>query len=634
MKFSLKRKKKDDDAVPAKQEVAEEAAAPVAVKPAGGGGKEWLFLHAEKLVVGAVVLLLGYMVYSAIGTLKPDARQTPKALEDQVGQITTQVEQAKFPANRYTVPEYDQTASRSLQRIPADAYAFKSLIGDVPLGEAGGKRGVPKIYPVRDLEALGGSGIFFVKEKKDPAAGAPVGGGDRKPLPPGLLDEMVRPPADAKVEGRRWVAINALVPIAEQRSEYDSAFVGRPAFDEDRDQPNYIVATIRRLEITANTVEDQLDWDNQAKSWTLRARYDERNAEKATWAIGSDELIELARPRHVNSALVDPLGPLGKSWKRWAVHSQIPLAPPRPKQAKRPQRDQRVVDARPNTKQEPKDKPAAKDDDPLGDLLGPDEGGEPKPEQPIVEDPKPADPVEEVKEKPVTYQLCRIFDFSVEQGKLYRYQIQLAARNPNRSVEPRFLEIPDSTNTTNLTSEWSKASNTVLVPADVEVFAARILPPDGDENPEPRVVIVCREVDSAGGRAPSGRMKLRRGEIVSGSLTTFEVDARSSVVIKRDDDSINTDFTLLDFGGGETVAENVSAPVQVLVLDENGNLTVRNSATDRGEVSQFQSISGATVKTDFGGQQQPAPKDNGNEGAAKPVGGATKDKDKLFPNGG
>ena len=73
MKFGLKRKKQDDDSAP-----AEDTSAPVAVKPVGGGAKEWLFLNAEKLVVGVVVLLLGYMVYSGIGTLKPNLQQTPQ----------------------------------------------------------------------------------------------------------------------------------------------------------------------------------------------------------------------------------------------------------------------------------------------------------------------------------------------------------------------------------------------------------------------------------------------------------------------------------------------------------------------------------------------------------------------------
>ena len=129
MKFGLKRKKQDDDSA-----AAEDNSAPVAVKPVGGGAKEWLFLNAEKLVVGAGVLLLGYMVYSGIGTLKPNLQQTPQALELQAAQINQQVNEAKFPVDRYNVPPLDQTALQSLQPVPAASYGFKSLIGDIPLG--------------------------------------------------------------------------------------------------------------------------------------------------------------------------------------------------------------------------------------------------------------------------------------------------------------------------------------------------------------------------------------------------------------------------------------------------------------------------------------------------------------------
>ena len=620
MKFGLKRKKQDDDSAP-----AEDTSAPVAVKPVGGGAKEWLFLNAEKLVVGVVVLLLGYMVYSGIGTLKPNLQQTPQALELQAAQINQQVSEAKFPADRYNVPPLDQTAFQSLQPVPVASYGFKSLIGDIPLGEAGGKRGVPKIYPVRDLEALGGSGIFFVTEKKDPAAAVEVGKGERKALPRELLTEMTQPPKDAEVEGRRWVVINALVSMDEQRSEHDSVFVGRPAYDADRDQPKFIIATIRRLELTSDIAGGEPDWGSQAKTWSLRARLDERRSAQQVWAIKVDDRIELAHQRYVNSRLVDPLGPLGKSWKRWAIHSQIPLAPPKAKEPKKTNRNPAV---RPVGGKKPKDKPAAKEDDPLGELLGPGETVKPEPEQPDVEKPQPADSKEDAKEKPVAFQLCRIFDFTVEPGKQYRYQIQLAAHNPNRGVEPRFLEDPKSTDATYLTSDWSKSSNTVLVPADTEVFASSILSSDGDENPEPRVVVVCRKTDNAGGRAPAGRMELRRGEVVGGSLTTFEIDARSSAVIQRADSRIETDFTLLDFVGGQSVSENVLAPVRILVLDENGNLTVRDSATDRGEVSQFRRISGAGPGApDLADQQQP--KGNPKEPAEKPGDGGKDDKDQL-----
>ena len=44
------------------------------------GAKQWIILHVEKIVLVASVVIVGLLIYSAIGTLRPDSKHTPSAL--------------------------------------------------------------------------------------------------------------------------------------------------------------------------------------------------------------------------------------------------------------------------------------------------------------------------------------------------------------------------------------------------------------------------------------------------------------------------------------------------------------------------------------------------------------------------
>jgi hypothetical protein len=614
MKLSLKRKKKDEVADDVKAEAVEEKSAPVAVKPVSSGGKEWLLLHAEKLVCAGVAVLFGLMVYSVIGKFVLNSLHTPDNLKEKVDAVNASVDNSKFPQERYPVPSFADDARRGLTSIPFDGFAFKAVTGE-DIGDDGGKRDDPKLYPPIDLEVKAGSGVFYVKQQNQDLKGIhlPVVQKNNKPLPQGI-DRGVEPPAGALREGRRWVTIIGQIPIAQQHKEYDAVFRNAMAYDAERDQPKYRIAIIQRLEIEPGTPAAQLDW-SKAKTWG-RAELQDKFLERSKWAIEADEVVD---KNFLIAELVDPLGPLGKSWKPWATHSQIPFAPPK-QDAPRPNRiGSRLAPAGPAAKDDAKDD--APDDNavaPVDDIFGkPNE--EKEPEQPVVDEQQPAPEPEEPKETMVPYKLVRVFDFTVEPGKQYRYKIQLYIYNPNYGVEPRFLVNPDSRDNQFRSTDWSEPSETVRIPEDAQVLAAGVLPKT-EEVPEERVNIIANLLDIAAGMAPSVRLQLRRGAVVGGRATGLEIDSANNVLVEHVDLPVKTDVTLLDFGGGGNLAAGVDAPTKMLVLDGNGNLTVRNSADDAAGIVEFATLEGAQPPAqELGprpatGPKKPDEKDGGDVG--------------------
>ncbi len=616
MKLSLRRKKKDEPAADVEAEAVEEKSAPVAVKPVGGGGKEWLLLHVEKLVCAGVVVLFGLMLYGAIGKLVPEPLHTPENLKDKVVAVNRSVDDSKFPQERYPVPAFAEDAMRGQTSIPFDGFNFKAVTGE-DIGDSGGKRDDPKLYPPIELEVKAGSGVFYVKQTDPGLKGIqlPVVAKSNKPLPQGI-DCGIEPPAGALREGRRWVVVVALVPIAQQHKEYDAVFKSAMAYDSERDQPKYRIAIIQRLEIEPGTPADQLDW-SKAKVWN-RVELQNKFAEMNKWATNADELVD---ENLLIAELVDPLGPLGKSWKPWATHSQIPFAPP-----KRDNPPPNRVAPRFTAGAKP-DKDDAIDDTaddnavaPVDDIFG--KPKEKEPEKPVVVEEQPTAEPEQPKETMPPYKLVRVFDFTVEPGKQYRYKIQLYMYNPNYGVEPRFLVNPDSRDNQYRPTDWSESSETVRVPDDVQVLAAGVVPAT-EELPEERVDIIANLLDIAAGMAPSVRLQLRRGAVVGGRANGLEIDSANKSLVEHVDLPVTTDITLLDFGGGGNLAAGVDAPTKMLVLDSNGNLTVKNSADDAAGIAEFATLEGAKAPVrELGPQPATGPK--------KPDDKGKDDKDKLF----
>jgi hypothetical protein len=92
----------------------------------------------------------------------------------------------------------------------------------------------------------------------------------------------------------------------------------------------------------------------------------------------------------------------------------------------------------------------------------------------------------------VKHQLFRFFDFTVEPGKQYVYRVQLVLFNPNYRLDPQYLERPELSEQPWLETQWSDATEPVLVPMDARLVVGPVKPaPTVLHEPQANVVILA-----------------------------------------------------------------------------------------------------------------------------------------------
>ncbi|MDP7269437.1 MAG: hypothetical protein QF408_14850 [Pirellulales bacterium] len=201
--------------------------------------------------------------------------------------------------------------------------------------------------------------------------------------------------------------------------------------------------------------------------------------------------------------------------------------------------------------------------------------------------------------------MVRIFDYNVEAGKIYRYRIQLALKNPNVGIDPRFLENPSQMQDGKYReSVWSEPSNIVRVPADEQVY---VVTNGNKEGPEDNIIareIIVREIDFDKGEQRTGRLSLQRGEIASQKTDEKQLLQGKGSPAINNNSPISTDLVLLDWHGGESLGgfggppdgdqdrpapeqTVMTAPAEMLFLDSRGNLFARNSLSDAAVTGAF-----------------------------------------------
>jgi hypothetical protein len=203
--------------------------------------------------------------------------------------------------------------------------------------------------------------------------------------------------------------------------------------------------------------------------------------------------------------------------------------------------------------------------------------------------------------------LVRIFDYNVEAGKIYRYRIQLALKNPNVGIDPRFLENPSQMQGGKYReSAWSEPSNIVRVPSNKQIYVEEIgKETNEEENTTMRVgKSVVREIDFTAGEQRTGRLSLQRGEIASQKTDDKQLLQGKGSPAINNNSPISTDLVLLDWHGGESLGgfggppdgdqdrpapeqTVMTAPAEMLFLDSRGNLFARNSLSDAAVTGAF-----------------------------------------------
>jgi hypothetical protein len=528
--------------------------------------KAWLLEHGEKLAFGLMVLVFLLFTYSALRReVLPDAQQ-PDMLQAKAEDVERHVNDSKWDEQREGVQVIDYRTRVAREPVATAAFVLKVPF-NAPLADPKSKREVPKLINAEELRVAAGYGVFALSSEaagaKPAAQPVPIQGrgGAGQPRPKATQTGRsagtgFKPKPTAKLKGQPWAAIIGLVPIEKQRQEYARAFEHCMGADPARDAPHYEYApNVQRAEID-EAHPDQLNW--QDLPWS-NIKENER-----AWEGDGQEIVASA---YLDSVLTGRLGPLvGVAWGESVAHPKVPLA--------------------------------SEGDNP------------PPPMQPVVEKEKAPEPIQEKdggafhkiqREKQavapptastegqaapatVKYRLLRVFDYSVEPNKKYRYRLMLAAANPNYKVLPQFLQNPDSAKPEGIqTDDWTAPTDAVTIPNGYGVLAGGIEQPNKGE---PAAKLLLTAIDKQEGIEAATEKLVQRGTIANLTKDVVAVDPRNDQSKDMSDVDFKTDMVVLDIYGGRALSKKknpINAPIEVLLLDAHGNLTVRNELDDHVE---------------------------------------------------
>lgn len=626
---------------------------------ASGGMKDIFVLHVEKIVLGISILAALGMIYAGIGKLSLAPNHHPSDMNKRLDGIDSRVKNPSFQSKENEFPPQNYDGSVGRFKVPVRSGLALVVPWSPPLVPPQ-KRGKPELYAPTQPIATAGNGVFIVSQlkprpanKPEPAANggppprgavvpgaavvapgagggaAPAGGGDADlligggepaagpavaaaipdgqpvPIPPNVLPNAgVVPPVgndEQKVfpESRRWVSVVGLLPIMLQQAAFDKEFANAFDHDPNRDQPIYAEVRFLRLEVPPGTAENQLDW-SKAKEWTWKEQLAMNKAEQRVWVLTAREVVPQKFIRDDTAKMPDNLknaglgviskllGPLvNQPWEPWATHPRLfeaPVVEELPQEAKQ---EEEAAAAAPMAPQQPDP------DDPFG-LKKP--AVAPAPKKKDLRKKAAAPKARAQDNNQIEYQLVRVFDFTVEPGKQYRYKFQLMMRNPNFQIPARNLEDPKLASEAWLTTAWSEASNTVAVPDGQSVLADTVVRPapaapavPGAPRPNPaepaaaveataRIVVKILNFNAA--QETFAILTLRRGALAAGIARQIILNPLRPEVAKQEDANIRTDLVLADFRGGEKIEEGLDAPSEMLFIDAAGQLVIQNSVQD------------------------------------------------------
>jgi hypothetical protein len=351
------------------------------------GVKGLLLVHGEKILMVAVAIAAGYLVYSALGVDRLPDQYRAEELKSKVQQSSQTV------ANM----SWEEALSQHRDKIKideplkTDAVAIgPPLYGDIfkhgpdrSVLAQGARRTDPTLLAALDVRAVGGSGLLGFEDpvtrerhelkmreraqqkeqedkkfrERESEANTRRGGrrrGGREEDSREAIDRehphrrlitggRGRPGVDLRggelVELSRWVTVVAKVPIKNQMRMYRDAFENASGgFDSITDAPVYRGYVVQRAEVVPG--QQPLQWQPvpvyDAKSTSnprlisqvMAAEYVEALEKRAAaeWAGGGAAEVVDFNYLYPRPGLVYPLPPLiGREWGREATHPDIPL---------------------------------------------------------------------------------------------------------------------------------------------------------------------------------------------------------------------------------------------------------------------------------------------------------------------
>ena len=358
-------------------------------------------------------------------------------------------------------------------------------------------------------------------------------------------------PAGAVVKGKQWAVITGLVPLANQVKEYRAAFRDVREPRPDLDYPSYHSYDVERAEVSPGSADDgDLKW----VALNLKKAADE----EATFA-GSD--LDPVDAMFLDPVLTQKLPAVhGKKHDGSVAHPKIPQGP------QEKGSNSEAFDAPPRASGGGLAAAAAN----VGRGMA---LGGPRGPQPISGAAATA--------KKIDYKLFRFFDFTVQPGKSYRYRVRLVLQNPNHDVPVQYLSNGQFTKGATRAAPWSEPSGDVTIPRGFSLLAGGIRKATGLTDQKAEVVVRMWNPKAA---VDAARIAdLIRGQVANFSAEKVPIDDPTRGTTEQEI-AFQTDTLVVDMTGGDTLpsAPRVRAPGQLLVLEPNGQLTVKTELADAG----------------------------------------------------
>lgn len=563
--------------------------------------KEFFIQHTEKLVLGLCALVAVWFLYSALTVQQYD--KTPQDFEQVISRASQNVRKSEPQLN--DLPQLNFQDELVKLKKPVDGAAYKlhnDFIKSIELGYQ--FRGTPTILSPKEVAVQVNRGLVLLQEKdaklkgnerafaKLLAQGYPAEliwflGNEEMDQELGIVPKQKGPggnqgKVDAEIrkarqggaaaggdgaaqEKRRtsrgvtWVEIVAEFPHADQIREYIKTLKEGAQVAGVR----YALAEVQRQELTESlewTPWTRIAWDKQFDLFNNAEKLDDPYADLP------DNVVVPGLVMHAPERA--PVGAANAGGG--VVQSRRSLVPELP--GKEPVWTDEELDPRkpvdenavPQRKQLPVEEENEEENDPKAPVRNRMGGGNQARGQ-------------FANDNTVDTALVRVFDFTAESGKRYRYRVRAVVFNPNYN-RPDVLE-PDDSMKPFLYGEWSEPSEEIYVEPITEMMLAENKSSQADRAQFTIYHWLARE-----GRWVSVDLSQYVGQIVgSGTIKPIDVphyDPKTGKIskIKEQVPGIDTGVTVLDISPPQ-VRDNIGGadftiqpPKEAVVVNQFGDL--------------------------------------------------------------
>ncbi|MEX0676144.1 MAG: hypothetical protein WD063_03665 [Pirellulales bacterium] len=497
--------------------------------------KVWMLEHGEKLALAVVAVVVLLFTYSAIRREALDASKEPDKLRDLARSVGDKVQASRWDAKRERLQVVNYTERANSKLVDGSVFALVRPFNPPPT-DPKARRDEPEVLGVEDLRAGSGYDVFSLKGDKAAGGGAGDGQG-------------------VKLHAQPWAVVTGLVPLERQKQAYAQAFGRAVGADPNLDVPQYYAPLLERAEVD-EAQPNKVEWK--------RVPFADQVEEQ--WAGFADEI---ASTKYLDKQLTGRLGSLANTQQKWGEtvsHPKVPLEGEENKQANEPAEPE-VPESKAERAKEIE--AGFQERDPKTDR-----------QQPVVSPPQTTKP------EVVEYRLLRAFDYSVKPGKKYRYRVTIGLKNPNYKRPLQYLKDPASARREQLAGKPSEATSVVTIPDGHRVLAGAV--DAGTRYTEPSATLLVTAIDGQEGlEAATELTKVHRGVLANTEQKPVKVRHPISRQITELTLGFQSNILVLDIYGGRDLGKRKTPPIvtpgEILLLDADGNMTVRSELDDQAQ---------------------------------------------------